>query len=81
MDIKTSDIVDVSGDGGFMHDEWVIINNESGKKYIVYKGNDKDIIPTIYRECNNKSMGEKDLKKLSNVNKLDEFISVMNTCK
>lgn len=62
-------------------EEWVIVNNKTKEKTVVYVKNDEQVMSELLKKCaKSASLKEKELKSLRKIDNLPAFIQFMNAC-
>lgn len=75
---KQLDGMDV-GEGGIYHDEWIIVNNETGEEVVIFKENDKQVADQLLSTCSNYSaMTDNEKRKLRNVDNIQYLVGFLN---
>lgn len=78
---KTEGMVEVGDEGGIYHKEWIIVNNNTQEKIIVYEKNADELIGGLLEGCNQfGSLEKSEIRKLKNINNLDQTIQFLNNC-
>lgn len=74
-------VVEVGKEGGVFFEEWVILNNSTGQKYVVFKRNEDQQMSKLLSDCPSYSgLTEKESRKLRNVSNLEEAVNFLNIC-
>lgn len=78
----TKDMVQLSDEGGIYHKEWVVVNNKTNEKVVVYKKNAEEEMKVLLAGCSKYvGLDKKDVKRLTNIDNLEEAVKFLNDCK
>jgi hypothetical protein len=70
-----------SDDEGFFFKEWIIVNNKTNEKHMVYAKNCKDVVGgLIFSYEKAFELSKKERKQLEDIDNLDEAVQFLNTC-
>jgi hypothetical protein len=79
---KTEGMVVVSDEGGLYHKEWVVVNNATKEKTVIYSGNDSDELGRLLSKCAKFSvLGQREAKRLTGVGNLEDAVKFLNSCR
>jgi hypothetical protein len=78
-EVSTSTGAGVSDEGGIYFEEWVVLNNNSGEKLIMYTKNDREIAVSLLHKCSSfDSLDDAQKKKLTHIDNIDLLVEYLN---
>ncbi|MEK7402597.1 MAG: hypothetical protein AABZ80_09585 [Gemmatimonadota bacterium] len=78
----TEGIVEVGDEGGLYHKEWVVVNNTTKEKSVIYSGNDSQELTRLLSLCPKyRTLDQRDAKRLTNVGSLEAAVHFLNSCR
>jgi hypothetical protein len=79
---KTEGLVAVSDEGGLYHKEWVVVNNATKEKTVIYSGNDSQQLTRLLSQCPKYATLESRVaKRMTSVANIEEAVSLLNNCR
>ncbi|QSE96917.1 hypothetical protein [Fulvivirga lutea] len=74
--------VGASDEGGIFFEEYVLIDNSNGQKYVIFKKNDKQELEALLSSCASyQQMTESEKKKTARFEDIERAVSILNNCK
>jgi hypothetical protein len=78
----TEGMVVVGDEGGLYHKEWVVVNNATKEKTVVYSGNDSQELTRLLSACAKyRTLEPREAKRLTNVGNLEAAVQFLNSCR
>ena len=77
----TEGMIDVDDEGGIYHKEWIIVNNNSNEKIVVYKDNDTEVLNDLLKSCSKfQLLSKKEVMQLTDIDNLEDAVKFLNSC-
>ena len=73
--------VETGGDEGIFFKEYVLLDHSNGKKYVIFKRNDQELLTALLSGCSAYNMlKDRDKKRVTRMESLAEAVSILNKC-